>query len=734
MFRRVNQIPFALALLVSYGLLASAQEPQLAPAAGSDPEGVETLTQGPIHEAFANPTDLDPTPGPIVTRQPPPDIQEEPPEYMPEDSVWYGGYWSWDDDRDDFIWVTGVARKTPPGMRYLPGYWTEVEGGWQRVSGFWTSAETTEIAYRPPPPNSLEAGPSSPAPADNYFWVPGNWIYYDTGYRWRAGYWTPYQENWVWVPARWVWTPGGFVYLPGFWDFQLAFRGQFFAPIYFQRPIYQQTTYVYRPWCVIPTTNLFIHLWVGPHHNHYYFGNYYGQRYVTAGFQPWCHYTVQRRHYDPLFTYASVHYRRQGVDFVGRVQGWHDHYDQHEDRRPPRTWREQQVVLREQPRETRETQLVARNIVEVAERNDAPVRLTKLDSRTKQVQIERTKELREINTSRKQVEREGSQVAARLPRPDRDPTAGATRDPGEKGKAAADRGGKGGKGAPDVVGAPAGVNLPKLKLPKDSTATSVVRGGGPAPGGPEPKGKGAGNSGGKVPTAADDRGGRGRTAAGRDTIPPPMPNPADVTGGERGRRGEGSEKVIDRGADRGGKAADGGAKSKTTSPRGGLPMNPLPPAAKGEVPPAAPPADEGSKTRLPKGKGQDRNAGDEGTKGKAKSAAEAPREIPGRGKSKPGEPERPPTDEGQRGKSKARLPDDRDPGKAAGVVPPPDLPRENLTPKPNIVPRENAKTPASGSTRPPKASDPGSRNKGRDKQSDKDKEKDKERDKGNERP
>jgi hypothetical protein len=134
--------------------------------------------------------------------------------------------------------VTGVARKVPPGMRYVPGYWIELDGGFQRVSGFWASADAGEIEYREPPPNTLETGPSSPAPSQDHFWVPGNWNYYDTGYRWRAGYWTPYQQDWVWCPARWVWTPGGCVYLPGYWDYRLSYRGTMFAPVYFSQPIY----------------------------------------------------------------------------------------------------------------------------------------------------------------------------------------------------------------------------------------------------------------------------------------------------------------------------------------------------------------------------------------------------------------------------------------------------------------------------------------------------------------
>jgi hypothetical protein len=752
MVTRVFQA-IACAIALALGAMASAQELQLAPATGGDPQGVETLTQGPIHEAFANPTDLDATPGPIATRQPPPDIQEEPPEYMPEDSAWIGGYWVWDDDRDDFIWVTGVARKTPPGMRYVPGYWTEANGGWQRVSGFWTSAEATEIAYRQPPPNSLEAGPSSPAPADNYFWVPGNWTYYDTGYRWRGGYWTPYQPDWVWVPARWVWTPGGFVYLPGFWDYQLAYRGQFFAPIYFQQPVYLQPTYVYRPWCVIPTSNLFIHLWIRPNHCHYYFGNYYGPRYVTAGFQPWCSYAHQRRHYDPFVSYCSVHYRRQGVDFVGRVQDWHNYYDRHEDHRPARTWREQQVAHRAQPRETLETQLVARNIVEVAERNDAPVRLTKLDSKTKQAQLERTKELRELNTSRKDVERQAAQVVARLPRPDRDAAAGgAIREPGEKSKTAADRGGKGAKGVPDVAGTPAGVSPPKLKLPKDTMATAVVRGNGPAANGPAAKGpgtngKGAGNKG---QAATDNRGNSaGRGNVGRpDRVPPPMPDAANATAGDRVRRGGSPEKSIERS----GAAAAAGAQSGNTPPRGGTPANLLP-GAKGELPPAPPPADDASKGRSPKGKGQERDAGDdsakgkENSKGKAKSLPESPRDIPGRGKAKGTELERLPADEAPRSKPqpKPELPgasdrgeSDRgvsDRGQAADVAPPLAAPRENLTPQPNIIPGASPSVRSGNLARPPKASDAVSRSKGREKTRDSQRDKSKEeRDKSKERP
>ena len=67
-------------------------------------------------------------------------IEEVPPDMKPEgeNSVWIPGYWSWDDERQDFIWVSGVWRVPPPGYQWMPGYWQDVPGqGFQWVSGYW---------------------------------------------------------------------------------------------------------------------------------------------------------------------------------------------------------------------------------------------------------------------------------------------------------------------------------------------------------------------------------------------------------------------------------------------------------------------------------------------------------------------------------------------------------------------------------------------------------------------
>src|SRR5690606_11282322 len=135
-------------------------------------EQTEYLTRGPLHEAFAEPYTADPLPAPVVTAQLPEPIEELPPEYRPEgDNVlWIPGYWAWDEEREDFLWVSGLWRELPPNQRWVPGYWAAVDGGHRWVSGFWASDQVAEVQYLPSPPESIESGPSSPPPAENHFY------------------------------------------------------------------------------------------------------------------------------------------------------------------------------------------------------------------------------------------------------------------------------------------------------------------------------------------------------------------------------------------------------------------------------------------------------------------------------------------------------------------------------------------------------------------------------------
>src|SRR5690606_37372777 len=95
--------------------------------------GVEIETRGPIHEAFAEPIVFDPEPPLVAPAQPPPPIQEIPPNERPAGQfvAWIPGYWNWDEDRNAFIWLSGIWRRVPPGRQFIPGYWTETVAGYQ---------------------------------------------------------------------------------------------------------------------------------------------------------------------------------------------------------------------------------------------------------------------------------------------------------------------------------------------------------------------------------------------------------------------------------------------------------------------------------------------------------------------------------------------------------------------------------------------------------------------------
>jgi hypothetical protein len=122
-------------------------------------EGVQVLTRGPVHEAFAETVTYDPEPGVVVSKAPPAAIEELPPDQRPEGAnvAWIPGYWGWDDERNDFLWVSGVWRALPPGRQWVPGYWGESRQGFQWTSGYWADAaaaatDRAEFPYNWPPP------------------------------------------------------------------------------------------------------------------------------------------------------------------------------------------------------------------------------------------------------------------------------------------------------------------------------------------------------------------------------------------------------------------------------------------------------------------------------------------------------------------------------------------------------------------------------------------------------
>jgi hypothetical protein len=308
--------------LTPRGFLA-AQEPERKLAPDSVANGIDVQTRGPVHEAFAELVDPSPRPSPIVPKQPPGPIKEVPPEQKPEGEnvYWIPGYWAWDTEQNNYLWVSGFWRVPPPNRQWTPGYWSETDGGWQWTPGLWASAQQQQFDYVPePPPDSIDNGPSVPAPDDNSFYVPGNWLYEATGYVWRPGYWTAIRPGYCWIPAHYCWTPAGYSYVSGYWDYPPEDRGLLFAPVAFSEPLWLNPDWYYRPSYCLNVGDLLSWLFCRPRYCHYYFGDYFGAGYYDAGYYPW--FAYGRRWHSPLFGYYAWQHRGERGWYNGLVRDY----------------------------------------------------------------------------------------------------------------------------------------------------------------------------------------------------------------------------------------------------------------------------------------------------------------------------------------------------------------------------------------------------------------------------
>lgn len=299
--------------------------------------GIEVLARGPVHEAFAEPIVFDAKPGAIVSKAPPEPIEELPPDQKPAGGnvVWIPGYWNWDEEREDFLWVSGFWRTLPPGREWVPGYWAEMASGWQWVSGYWANAQDDGTEYLPEPPQTLETDPSTEPPSPNHVWVPGTWYWREARYVWRPGYWIESQPNWMWCPAHYVWTPRGFIFVGGYWDYMLPRRGMLFAPVYFTDPFYRRPGYFYTPSMVVNLTILTDHFFVGVDQRHYYFGDYYAAN-LGDGMYPWFAFSSSRFGWDPIYAHYHSQHGRRDRDWANRVRSDYERRRDDENARPER--------------------------------------------------------------------------------------------------------------------------------------------------------------------------------------------------------------------------------------------------------------------------------------------------------------------------------------------------------------------------------------------------------------
>lgn len=296
----------------------------------------EVLMQGPLHEAFAIPEQANSSKFPIVPIAPPAPIDEQPPALQDVSSdantettnlQWIGGYWAFSEELGDYVWVSGLYREVPPDRAWVAGTWMETDGGYQWVQGYWELTSLAErTVYLPAPPASIDNGPSSPAPNDNSFWMPGQWDYVGNDYQWKSGYWTAQYDDWIWQPACYQATPRGYIYVSGYWDYEPIHRGIVYPPVFFRQPVYLNPGYRYQPSLPIASTSsLLLHLFVRSGDRHYYFGDFYGDRYTRLGYQPWYRSSLPAFHSASLLGHYQWKYQRQGIAFVDSM-GRYDSY------------------------------------------------------------------------------------------------------------------------------------------------------------------------------------------------------------------------------------------------------------------------------------------------------------------------------------------------------------------------------------------------------------------------
>ena len=315
--------------------IAAPPPPVLAPSApvAGAAGGLQVLARGPVHNAWADPVVYNPEPSGVISQAPPAAIEEIPPTQRPDGAEWIPGYWAYDDEGRDYLWVSGTWRVLPPGRQWIPGYWARGSQGYQSVPGYWTDAQATEVQYLPEPPDSVEAVPPAP-PSPDVIYVPGVWMFSGSTYVWRPGYYARAENDFMWVPAHYVWAPRGYVFVDGYWDYTVPHRGILFAPVNVSPSV--RVGFRFSPSMVIDISLFSDNLFVGPRGHQYYFGDYYAASYHSAGYLPAFSMYTTRVGWDPIFAHNRWEHRTDREWEHGRQRMYEDRRD-HENARPSRT-------------------------------------------------------------------------------------------------------------------------------------------------------------------------------------------------------------------------------------------------------------------------------------------------------------------------------------------------------------------------------------------------------------
>ena len=340
-----------------------------------------------------------------------------PPDRRPEgDNVtWIPGYWAWDDERSDFLWVSGTWRALPPGRAWMAGYWAKTTQGFQWTSGYWADAAAQATTYLAAPPATIEAGPNIVAPSIDYAWTPGCWLWYQGRYAWGPGYWAQGRSDWDWTPRSLCLDPSR-IHLRR-WLLGLlgrAARGPLCARPLCARSVCTARLPLLAKHCDRPGR---VH---GPIcscvrvSTHYYFGDYYAASYYQAGFYTSFSFQSSRHGYDPFYSHQRWEHRSDR-EWEHRVEASYQYRRDHESARPPRTWAEQRSINPNTAGNKQNHALVAMPIHQLATSKASTLGLQPLASAERQKLAQRGQEVQKSRDLRRTIESKPVETSGRKP-------------------------------------------------------------------------------------------------------------------------------------------------------------------------------------------------------------------------------------------------------------------------------------------------------------------------------
>lgn len=238
---------------------------------------VQAYENGPIHEAFVTRVS-----GNLAfdasSLQPPSQINERIPRQLDLQAEWIPGYWAWESKVKDFVWVSGVWRRPPPGHQWISGFWKKYVEGWVWVPGFWNRVPLQNVDYIGiPPPDPVDQN-TAPPPSNNYFWIPGFWhfLFDQQEYQWILGHWKELDPDWIFVSSYYIWRPGGYVFISAYWDWPLEDRGTAYSSVIIEPDYRYRITFepamILRPGTIV--RNLYLnypdYICFFHHHRHFH--------------------------------------------------------------------------------------------------------------------------------------------------------------------------------------------------------------------------------------------------------------------------------------------------------------------------------------------------------------------------------------------------------------------------------------------------------------------------------